>query len=187
MWASSSSALESWCCHGQITALECSAWEKERAASYRLLSHDSPWTIKKSKGSSPQSLATTRKPEPWWEAQNCVAAQSGSLQQQRPRGRRSPGRPCHGKGSLSCSSSKRPQTGCFGSLSHPWSPGKGNLSCFSGGENSAIVYHSEARYLLQICFSGSLFLLLSWCFFLFFYILHFISSKQKCQHVKCPV
>lgn len=24
-------------------------------------------------------------------------------------------------------------------------------------------------------------------FFLIFYILHFTSSKQKCQHVECPV
>lgn len=46
------------------------------------------------------------------------------------RGRRSPVRPCHGRGSLSCSSSKRPQTGCFGSQSHPWSPRKQGQELF---------------------------------------------------------
>lgn len=124
MWASSCSALESWCCHGQITPLECSAREKERAASYKLLSHDSPWTIKKSKGSSAQSLATTRKPEPRWEALNCVAAQSESLQQQGLRGQKVSTK------TLSCSSSKKPQTRCFGSLSHPCSPRKQGLELF---------------------------------------------------------
>lgn len=50
-----------------------SALEKERAASHRLLSHDSPWPIKKSKGSSVQSLPVTRKPEQWWEAARVAA------------------------------------------------------------------------------------------------------------------
>lgn len=45
-------------------------------------------------------------------------------------GKRSPVRPCHGRGSLACSSSKRPQSGCFGSLSHPCSSRKQGLELF---------------------------------------------------------
>lgn len=74
--------------YGQTAALACSGLENERAPSYRLLSHDSPWPIKKSKGRSVQSSATTGEPEPWWEALNHVTAQCGSLQQQEPRRQR---------------------------------------------------------------------------------------------------
>lgn len=102
-------------------------------------------------------------------------------------GRRgSPVRPCHGRGSLWCSSSKQSQAGCFGSCPVPAPQGSRGSNRFAEGENSAVTYHSEARYLLQICFSGFLPLSLSLCFLLsFFYILSAQNKTVSMSNVLC--
>lgn len=136
-----------------------SALEKERAASHRLLSHDSPWLIKKSKGSSVQSLPVTRKPEQWWEAARVAACSSWVMGQQG-------------------SSKSPPYPGWHGSSEHlrmlqlpvcTHTPDCRNSNCFAGGENSALKYHSVAGYLLQML------------------LRHFIPSKQNCCRVRCLV
>lgn len=133
---------------GQTATLARSALEKERAASCRLLSHEAPRPIRKSKGSCVQSSAVTRKPEQQREAANHLAARCGSLQQRGLRGRGARVRPCHGQGSPCCSSAEQPQAERLGSLSRPCSPNSRSSNCFAGGENSAVTYHCEARYLL---------------------------------------
>lgn len=133
---------------GQTATLARSALEKERAASCRLLSHEAPRPIRKSKGSCVQSSAVTRKPEQQREAANHLAARCGSLQQRGLRGRGARVRPCHGQGSPCCSSAEQPQAERLGSLSRPCSPNSRSSNCFAGGENSAVTYHCEAGYLL---------------------------------------
>lgn len=149
LWAARGPATASLPWDGQPATLARSALEKERAASCRLLSHESPRPIRKSKGSCVQSSALTRKPEQQREAANHLAARCGSLQQQwGPRGRGARVRPCHGQGSPCYSSAEQPQAERLGSLSRPCSPNSRSSNCFAGGENSAVTYHCEAGYLL---------------------------------------
>lgn len=69
----------------------------------------------------------------------------------------------------------------------PAPQGSRGLNYFAGGENSAIIYHSEARYLLQICFSGSLSLLLCWWFFplLLYFTFYLLKTKTSACRMSC--
>lgn len=98
-------------------------------------------------------------------------------------GRGSPVRPCHGRGSLWCSSSKQPQAGCFGSLSHPCSPRQQGLKpfCWRWEFSSSLPQRGQIPFTnLFLRISASL------CVFSFlFFTSYLLKTKLSACQMSC--